>query len=235
MNPNEAAPEAPVVPIDPAAEQAAANAKMLETLTAIGAQVQDVSARVQGFEQRLEETNQPLAVDPMDGWKPQTWDDIPKLIDEKGEEAARRIIAQRDAEAENVRQTQLANQQAIDQNFEKQLSNMEREGKLPPIGNPNDENDPGRQARRELFGIALDQETLNLEKANKYRLTLESKGLRFDPKLNDFLDVNPVPAGLHSPVGSSSARSTGNGKSMPDYKTIHGRSMDDLVRMGSQY
>lgn len=223
MNPNETPPPAqPPVATPPAPS---VDAKIMETLESVGATLNDVDARLQNVETQIQP---PAAPEP--SWKPQTWDDFPKLVEEKGRAVAEEIIKQRDEAVVNAQKEEQAQVAAINTEFDNQLVKLEQAGKLQPVKDANDPNDPGRLERKELFSLAAKTETLNLEAVNDIRVTMREQGLTYDMQAGKFLRTNTPPSGALAPVGSSSGTTGSQDVSNLDYKTIHNSSMDALVR-----
>jgi hypothetical protein len=160
---------------------------------------------------------------------PQTWGDLEDYMGKKINEGVQagiegyqknQTVAQQQAEAENKR---------INDDFDKQVDELEKEGVLPPISNPNDRNDPGKIYRRSLYGLAAKQGTGNIKEVA--RLTakpLHDQGKVYDPVSDSFIDYNLQNPGANAPIGASST-TTGLGSNLPSYKDIHSaRNMDEL-------
>lgn len=169
-----------------------------------------------------------------DGWTPSTWDDIPKLVDEKATALFDKKLAEREAAEQAAVKAREDKDKAINEQFDKVLTELETAGKIPKVTNESDPADPGKQARKELYGIGVRFGTPDLKAAMDIKEALAQAGQAFDPTTQKIIKVNPAPMGANAPVGSSS-NSGANNSGGPDYKTIHSLSMDQLARkfMGS--
>jgi len=199
-------------------------------------QTTDVNNRLTAFEETLkpQEPETPTRPQHEEPWTPQSWSDV----DARAEEKAKAIVEQTLAEKEHAAQTAAQQQEAaakeIDDMLDNQVNELTKANSLPAVVDENDPNDPGKLAQRELYGFALSLGTADLKSSFKVLDNLHKAGKQFDFVKMEIVDKNPASAGANSPVGSSSASAAG-APSAPDYKTIHGMSLDQLAsRFGQQ-
>lgn len=208
---------------------------VLETLNNLKSTLETVNTRLDDFDARLNSfTTQPTQQTTQESWRPQTWDDIPKKAEEIAEEVVEQKLEEIRLQEEEQKKLELEQQKKMDEFIDAQVAQLEQAGVLPKIQNMNDENDKGRVARRELFGLAARLGTIDLAKAAEVLNILHQAGYVYDPRAKngqgDYIRSNTTPFGINSPVGSSS-KSTGFFSSKPSYQEIHqARSLDELVR-----
>lgn len=160
---------------------------------------------------------------------PQSWEDVDRYVNEqiqKGVQAGIQGFQEQSAAA-----VQADNQakEEVNRELDTAEKDLERNGLLPPIQNPSDRNDPGKVARRELYGAAVRLNTTDLNAvATMYLKPLHDKGQMYDHETGSVITANAPQPGATSPIGSSSA-STGVSGGGPDYKTIRqARSFNEL-------
>ncbi len=160
---------------------------------------------------------------------PQSWDQVDKYVAEKiqtgvqnGIEQFTTSLQQQNAQAQQAKD-------AVDAELDAAVATLERSNIIPPITNPNDRNDPGRMARRELYGLAAKLGTTDLNAvATTTMATLHAQGKMYDPITDSIIDGAPAVPGASAPIGSSTG-TTGMNQTGPTYADIHGaRSMDEL-------
>jgi hypothetical protein len=208
--------------------------KVVESVNSIGEVLQQVTSKIESLEEKFNAAEPEPAVEPPKteepAWQPKSWDDIPKLVEEKGKEIAEQTIEARDKAAREAEEARAAEVKQIDEEFDRQLEDLEGKNIIPKIQNAEDPNDPGRQARKELFGRAAALKTVDLISVGNDLHELHQAGFSYDPAVNKVIRSKPNVAGMNSPVGSSSSRGYSGAKSAPSYKELHeARSMDELV------
>jgi len=208
--------------------------KVIESVNSIGDVLQQVTSKIESLEEKFSTIESaPITEEPkteVPAWQPKSWDDIPKLVEEKGKEIAEQTIAEREKSAREAEETRAAEVKAIDEEFDRQLEDLEGKNIIPKVVNAEDPNDPGRIARKELFGRAAFLKTVDLVSVGADLHELHQAGFTYDPSINKVIRSKPNVAGMNSPVGSSSSRSYNGAKSAPSYKELHeARSMDELV------
>lgn len=87
--------------------------------------------------------------------RPRTWEEMRRFNDtlatKKAQEVVTQTLQQQQQQAEQTRVNEARANQEIDQTFNRLRLN----GVLPAVQNPNDPNDPGKQAERELLGYTV--------------------------------------------------------------------------------
>lgn len=206
--------------------------KISETLNGLSESLGTINTRIDSFETQLQSIVQPPAPEtPAPAWQPQTWDDIPKLVEEKATEITQAQLNKVEQERQQALLEEQQSKEQIDKEFDTQLEALEKQGIIKPISNQNDPNDPGKADRRELFSLAAKLETLNLASAAEVLQTIHATGQTYDYQTGKFLRTNTTPAGLQVPVGSSS-QTTGTNQTGPSYDQIHkARDMDSLIKL----
>ena len=162
-------------------------------------------------------------------FQPDTWDDVLNKQKEIAEETLEEKETKRVQESQERERQQRVARETIDKEFDKQIKEAEEAGNLTPIKDPKDENDPGRQARKELFGLAIKFGTTNLSGVAEELKIMHEQGLAFDPKANKTIRVKPSGFGRMAPVGSSST-TTGTAPTVGlSYDELHKSSLDALI------
>lgn len=210
------------------------NAKILETIDTLKTGLETINTRLDEFDNKLTEISVTPTPEQQEEWKPKTWDDIPKKVEETAAQVVEEKLSEKEKQEQDARKAEDAKQKQMDTFIDNQMADLEKNGVLPKIENPGDENDPGRAARRELLGFAGMLGTLDLSKASDVLKELHGAGKTYDPRANNmqgaFLRSNATPSGINAPVASSN-RPVGNAPNKPDYKTLHNATMDTLIKM----
>lgn len=177
------------------------------------------------IQRRQEAANQP-------GWKPTSWDDIPKLVDERAQEIARKTLESREQEAQRRQETRDREEAELEAQLDRSLDQLEQVGYLPKINNPNDYNDPGVAARRELMSAAETMGTMELDKVADNLSQMHRNNIVFDPRTKTYVSAEgtlaPLP-GKYAPVGNSSVTSPSSSFTPPTVRELRNSSMDDLI------
>lgn len=220
-------PKTPETPVEPDKLDT-----VLEALSTMSATYEEKLSAMQEEIASLRQPAEPVAPANQnpEGWIPKSWDEIPKVVEERAAEATRRVIEENDkarAEAEEMRRTAV---KEFDQEIDEQVAKLEKEGKLVPIANQDDPNDPGRIQRRQLFGLASNMGTTQLDQVADTLHIAWNSGQEYDWKSKSFVQSRTKPAGFDAPVTSSSAR-TGSGRPVLTYKDIHNAKMDQLTKL----
>lgn len=101
----------------------------------------------------------PAGFNPDEPWtaqnRPRSWEDMRKATEiqatKKAQEIVTQTMQQQQQQAVQAQQQEQQANMAIDQTFNR----LRLSGVLPPVGNPNDPNDPGKQAETELLAFTL--------------------------------------------------------------------------------
>lgn len=203
-----------------------------ELLGKLNESVQNLDDRLNGIEEQVQAVaNPPLPpapIEPEPEWKPKTWDEFPKLAEEVAKKTFQQIEDEKIKRDNDLVAQQKVLQEQIDADFDEQLTKLEKEGAIPPVGKMDDPNDAGKLARKELFAIGIKYGTPDLVAIAAMRNDQMAAGYTFNIEEKKWIKSNPSPFGAGAPVGSSSKTASVVGK--PTYAEIHGLSMDEMVR-----
>jgi len=166
-------------------------------------------------------------------WQPKSWDELMKRSSDMAyERIDHELKEQRQAE-DRARQLTAKEEADLEADIDRQLNALEKSGYLPPVGNPNDYNDPGVATRRELLGAASHMGTPELDKVADTLAQMHKSNMIFDPQTKTYKDatgtVAPLP-GKFAPVGNSSSHAP-SGWSGPSSAEIHSMSSDELIQL----
>ena len=207
-------------------------AALSDTLAGFKSEVQE---GLDGLKEEIDGVKNPIVEEKKEDppkFQPKSWDDIPKTAAEIAEQTYERKEKEKQ---DKVTQEKLEAEEA-DKNIQKeidtQMSALEKSGMIPPIKDAGDERDPGRSARRELFGMAADMGTTNLEKVAETMNELNKQNIHYDFKSKKYLRTDGAHVGQDSPIGSSGRYSGSDADTGPSYKTIHkAKSLSELARL----
>ena len=198
-----------------------------------------INERLGGFEEQIAGLTPEPDPQPEPEWKPKTWDEFPLKAKEVALQAWEEKEAERRKQEEEEKKQLDGLRTQMDQDFNTQLEKLEKEGVIPAVKDPKDAKDPGKIARKEIFGLGIKNSTSDLAAMAELRNDLLGAGFSID--MTDekegkvsvkLVKSNPRPFGADAPVGSS-ARSSSNANKA-SYKEIHGLSMDEMVRRYNQ-
>jgi len=180
-------------------------------------------------QRKAQEQNQP-------GWKPSTWDDIPKLVQTEAARIAEETLKKRDQQFEQQEQRRVNDEAALEAEIDNSLRQLEQSGYLPPVRNPNDYNDAGVSARRELLGAASTLGTPDLDQVANTLTQLHRQNMVFDTNTKTYISAEdslaPLP-GKFAPVGNSSVNAPSQFAG-PTTAELRNRNMDDLVALAER-
>jgi hypothetical protein len=187
--------------------------------------LEDISSKLESYDQKFEDLNSKIQTVPIPtleekgetgyvekGWTPKDWNEVYSRVDEMVDKKAQAKIDSFAIEQKKAQEEKAKEDAAINTEFDRQLGELEKQGKIPKVANEADPNDPGKAARKELFQLGIQYESTNLIKMSELRDKVKSI----------------PPAGANAPVGSSSG--TTEAPKNVDYKDIHNKSFDALVR-----
>jgi DNA segregation ATPase FtsK/SpoIIIE-like protein len=170
-------------------------------------------------------------------YAPQTYqqirDDAVKLAMEemKREQAAERAKQRREQEQMTQEEREL------DEQLDRDMDSLERAGYLPKRSNPNDYNDPGETARRELLSRAAYLETPNLAAIADELTQMHRNNVIWSAEKKSWESaentLHPLP-GKYAPVGNSSTTSGSPSFSGPTARELRTMSMSQLAAMAPQ-
>jgi len=208
-----------------------------ESVNTIGENLQSLTEQMQAIDEKLTvqepETPAPVADEepPYSGpsGQPVDWKEVRQKAREDAEKITDEKLAEKEKEVEKSRTEEEKARKTINDDFDKQVAEMEKDGLVSAIKDEDDFDDPGRTERRELYGYAAKLGTLRLKEVGETLKREHEHGFAFDNKSGKFIRTKTSGHGKSVPVGSSSARGGGGVKTPIDYKTLHGASMDSLI------
>jgi len=162
-----------------------------------------------------------------------TWDAVRQDWIKDAEEIVDRKLTEREEEIQAAQESERQAREFIDKEFDSQLEEMEKSKIIPPIEDKDNRDDPGRAARREIFGYAAVLGTTNLKKVAEALNREHDRGFNFDVSSGQFVRTRTSGIGQTAPVGSSSSRTGGAGRVI-SYKELHNTSMDELARRANE-
>jgi len=202
---------------------------VMEALEALQGSIKGIDDRISNLEKPVEPGAEPEkkeGEEKPEGWKPKTWDDIPA----KSEEVAKKVYEEEEKKKEADQIEAEEKKKAFNEEFDRQLAEAETNGFIPAMKNAEDENDPGRVARREVVSMAVSMETLNLKNVSEMWKSLADQGIHFDVKSRKYIRSERTMDGKSAPVASSNT-ATGESKPQTKYDEIHNaRDLHSLVR-----
>lgn len=209
----------------------------------IAAMLEAISAELKGIQTQLDEREEPLPPAVVETPLPPQND--PDYLPPTDWKALREEMrSEADTRAEAKFNAKLSEQQAaadtkaqFESDLEKQFDALADEavakGFLPSVTDDSNFNDPGKVARRELFGFAAKLGSTNLVDVAENLKALHDNGQRYDVQTQKLVIDRPQNPGRFAPVGSSSARTSGPTGQM-DYKTLHTTSLEMLGKRAMQ-
>ncbi len=207
---------------------------ILEQITALNETIGGLQENIETIQADVEAIKTPAEPEtPPDkpAYQPKSWDDIPKTAKEIAEQTYEEKEAQKQAAAEKAKADETAADKNIQTEINTQVATLEKSGALPPIKDANNKNDPGRIARRELFGLAADLGTTNLAQVADNLSNLHKENIHYDFESKKYLRSSGANPGQDSPIGSSSG-SIGTLAGGPAYSIIHkAKSLSELARL----
>jgi len=211
-----------------------------ESVNTLGDNLQSLNEKLSGIEEKLtvatppaEETGEePPYTGP--AGQPRDWKEVRETARKDAEEVAEEKLRAKEEEAEARYAEEEKERGAINEAFNKQIEEMEKDNLIQPIKDMDDPEDPGKVERREIFGYAgYRLKSTDLKAAKEALDQYHKNGMAFDPKSNKFIRTRTSSPGQTVPVGSSSSRGA-SGKSPIDYKTLHAHSIDSLIQMSQE-
>lgn len=207
--------------------------KVGEIVNQLNESLTGINERIETLQEKIEEqtyVEPEPEPQPQPQWQPKTWDEFPEMAKKAAREVYEETTRQLQQEQEEYTKAEQEELKRIDKEFDQILSNLEQKNIIPRVTNPNDPNDPGRVARKEIFAMGVNMNSTNLEEVAKTRNILSKEGYSFNSESGEMekTDKRPTPYGKTAPVGSSGGGNSGG--SGISYKDIHNLSMDELVR-----
>jgi hypothetical protein len=208
--------------------------KMMEAISNLGGEFtsfkDELDARLINVENQTKPT-EPVYdpnLDP-ENKPPESWkalrEEFRTAAEIKAEEKIQKQIENQVRE-EADKETQI---KSLDQQFDNLADEAVKAGFLPAVVNASDHNDAGNAARRELFGLAAKQGTVDLMGVAEVLKSLHDDGKHFDVQSGKIIRSEYRAAGKSVPVGSSAAR-VASGNLPLTAKELHSTSIDMLLR-----
>lgn len=180
-------------------------------------------------QRRQQQQNQPA-------WTPKSWDEIPQMIQTEAERIAKKTLDDRDAQARAIQDRENREEQELEAQIDRQIAALEQNGYIPRTVNPNDYNDPGVAAKRELLTYASYIGSPELSQVATQLAREHSRNQVWDSQTSSFKEHNgltPLP-GKNAPVGMGGVNALGQPMG-PSYAQIHNaRDLDSLVALSQQ-
>lgn len=168
-------------------------------------------------------------------YQPKSWEQIRQDAANDAYERMKQEQTQREQQEQRTRELSAQEEAELEGDIDRQLSQLEKNGYLPPVGNPNDFNDPGVATRRELLQYAKYTGSPELIPLADSLAQLHKNNMVFDAQTQSFKDATgtttPLP-GKFAPVGNSSTHGP-SGFSGPTQAEIHNMSMDELTQLAT--
>ncbi len=227
MQPQGPQPEYAIAPVAPVADQ-----------NTPPAWAQGLIQTVQGLQQAQQQP--PAAPQPGDDWadRPTSWGGLKQAITTEAERIAQakidKMVADQQAAAQQSAQIQQQADAAIDGAF----NQLRQTGFMPAVANPNDQNDPGKLAERELLGYALSmgaQAPEHLLTAAPALKAHHDAGYYFDYTQKKLVRRGSQTAAAQAPIAGASPSITGGGTvTGPTQAQLANLSLDQMAALGQQ-
>ena len=146
------------------------------------------------------------------GWEPKDYNDFFKISEQLAEKKAQEKLDAYEEKSRKAQEEQRAMDEASNKVFDRQIADLEKSKRLPKVEDPNNLEDPGVVARKELFNLGLEYRSADLVAMANLRDKIKSI----------------KPSGSEAPVGSSN-RTTNTSTKRPDYGELHNKSIDELL------
>lgn len=160
--------------------------------------------------------NQPAG----DDWpeRGQTWGEFRRAVQTEAAAIADAKIKEWQAEQAQATQQASAMTTAMNQQYDMAEMNLQQLGLLPAVTNPGDPNDPGRLAKRELYGYTIamgGQGPENLMPAATALKALHDSGVYFDVQQNKLIRRGSQSAAAQAPIAGGAPVTGGPGQGGP--------------------
>lgn len=155
-----------------------------------------------------------------DDWpdRPQTWGGLRQYMHQAAQEIASAQIQQWQADQAQAAQNAAAITSAENQRYDMAEAQLQQIGLLPAVTNPGDPNDPGRLAKRELYGYTIamgGQGPENLMPAATALKALHDSGVYFDVQQNKLIRRGSQSAAAQAPIAGGAPVTGGPGQGGP--------------------
>lgn len=183
-----------------------------------------------------------LSFNPDEPWsstnKPRSWEEMRKanetLATQKAQEIVTQTMQQQQVQQQQQQQAEQQANQAIDQSFNR----LRLSGALPPVQNPNDPNDAGKQAERELLGYTLamgGKSATDMEYSATSLLQRHQQGQFYDVKSGQMIQRRGMSAAAMAPIaGGAPVMGPMGGYGGPTQSQLAqgGRDLNSLMQAG---
>jgi len=204
-----------------------------DSIKGIGERVDDLSGRVDNIGQPEPETGEDEELSSSgeektkEDWTPGTWKDVDKRMDDKVQGA----LTQKEKEAEEQRREEEERVNNVNKEFDEQEEQLKKDGILPDVKDKDNPEDPGRVARKKLYGRAHKLNTRDIAKVGKELYELKEQGFDYDLESGKFIKMDRENPGKNAPIGSSSNRTSTPASGKLPYKDLHrSRSLDEVEK-----
>jgi len=210
--------------------------EMQSTLGSLSSGLERISGQISAIEERMnqEPAEEPIEEETKEEWVPGTWGEVEEKARQQAEEVVNQTLQSKEQEAEERRRAEEEARKVIDEEFDNQLASLEEKEIIPKVENERDNTDPGKLARREIFGYAAVLGTTNLVAVGEQLKREHEAGNQFDIESGQFIKVRSEAPGQNVPVGSSSNRGGAQIKPGLSYKELHDTSMDEIIRRSQE-
>lgn len=198
-----------------------------------------LTQQVQTLQQQLEAQKQ--ANQDNNEWpdRPQSWGEMRKAIQTEADRIASEKMEAYKREQKAAEDQQAAVERDINQQIDNTIGQMRQVGYLPVVANPNDPNDPGKAAERELIAYTVamggtkPQDLMNAAPSLKAH---HDTGYFFDYTQKKLVRRGSQTAAAQAPIAgaSPSIGGTPTGQQGPSQKELATMSMDQLMQTGLQ-
>lgn len=184
----------------------------------------------------------PATFDPNQPWssdnRPKSWEDMRKANETMATQKAQEIVTKTLQQQQQQTEQQRQQEQQINQQIDTAFNRLSLTGALPPVQNPNDPSDPGKQAQAELLGYTLAMGGKTAEDmlaAAPSLIQRHMSGQYFDPKTNQLVQRRGQSAAAYAPIaGGMPVMGNMGAPAGPTQSQLAmgGRDLGSLMQMG---
>lgn len=196
------------------------------------AQSDAVPAWAQGLVETVQGLQQQAASAQGGDWKPSSFNDIDARIAERAQQIADQKIQDFQTQQQQAAQQEQLQMDEANKAIDASLANLHQIGYLPPIMNPNDPNDAGRQGERELIAYAVSLGTDNLSAVAPQLKLAHDAGYFFDHTKSTMVRRGSQTAAANAPIAGASPSVNGMTQAGPSQRELATMDMTQLMTMG---